>query len=293
MSLFSKIKSMVSETTAKVSNIFGIRRINLSDLENLEDELIRADFGVQMTSEILDIVKKNKPDDLGEYVKSYIKKILDSSKSDLLDRKIEGGPYVIMLLGVNGNGKTTSVAKLASHYQKQGLKVRVAACDTFRAAAVEQLAKWARDIGCSITQGKENSDPAGVAFGAYKEAAALQEDVLIIDTAGRLHTRSDLMNELLKIKKVLHKLNDSIPHETVLVLDGTTGEVAFSQIEIFQKSIGVDSVIVTKFDSSSKGGAVVRIIKEYQKPISAVCFGEGVNDIKSFSSDEYIKSIFE
>lgn len=293
MSLFSKIKSIVSETTSKVSNIFGIKKVNLTELSTLEDELIKADFGVQMTSELIAAVKSTKPDSISSYIKKFVKEALISAESDLLSRKITQIPYVILVVGVNGNGKTTSVAKLANHYQERGHSVRVAACDTFRAAAVEQLVKWAHDIKCNITSGKENGDPAGVAFGAYKDAIASNNDVLIIDTAGRLHTRSDLMDELLKIKKVLKKLGEHVPHETVLVLDGTTGEAAFSQIQTFETAIGLDSVIVTKLDSSSKGGAIVRIVKEYHKPISAVCFGEGIGDIKSFSVDEYIKSIFE
>lgn len=293
MSFFSKIKSIVSETGAKVSNIFGMKRVNLSEVADLEEELIKADFGVQMTAALLDSVRKNKPNDINEYIKQAIKEALVSAESDLLSRELSSSPYVILVVGVNGNGKTTTVAKLANYYQNKGHRVRVAACDTFRAAAVEQLKKWANEIKCDITVGKENGDPAGVAFGAYKDSEKANNDILIIDTAGRLHTRSDLMDELLKIKKVLKKLNENIPHETVLVLDGTTGEAAFSQIQNFQGVVDLDSVIVTKMDSSSKGGAIVRIAKEYHKPISAICFGEGINDIKSFSSDEYIKSIFE
>ncbi len=291
--LFSKIKSIVSKTTDKISNIFGIKKVNITELSSLEEELIKADFGVAITTQLVNSVKKDKPQDIKEYVKGVIKDLQSTAESDLLIRKMEQCPYVILVVGVNGNGKTTTVAKLANHYKKQGLKVRVAACDTFRAAAVEQLVKWVKNIGCQITFGKERSDPSGVVYSAYEDAISNSDDILIIDTAGRLHTRIDLMDELIKIKRVLKKLNNEAPNETVLVLDGTTGESAFTQIQTFQNSVGLNSVIVAKLDSSSKGGAIVGIVKEYHIPISAVCFGEGIEDIKRFSIDEYIELIFE
>lgn len=290
--ILSKLKNVFSKTTDKVSSIFGIKKIDATSLANLEDALLKADFGVDATADILAKVGKEKPKDIPEYMKNYLHEHLYKFESNLLDRQIEDEIFVILVVGVNGNGKTTSVAKLAHHFQKLGKNPRIAACDTFRAAATEQLVSWAKKIQCPITTGKENSDPSSVAYGAYKDAQKSGNKVLIIDTAGRLHTRSDLMDELQKIKRVLKKFSQNVPHETVLVLDGTTGQSAFSQVFTFKESIGLDSIIVTKLDSSSKGGAIVGLTKQYNLPISAICFGEGIDDIRKFSALEYARSIF-
>ncbi len=291
MGLFSKIKSAVSNTSEKILSKF--RKIDLNEVDDLEAVFLQADFGVDVTDEIIESIKKNRPKDINLYVKEYLLQILNSKKSDLLDRNLHDVPYVILVTGVNGNGKTTTIAKLANHFKNNNLSVRVGACDTFRAAAVEQLAFWCNEIGCDITIGNEKADPASVAYKAYKDACSCKNDVLIIDTAGRLHTRDDLMQELLKIKNVLKKNNQDVPQETVIVLDGITGQNAFTQIEIFSKTVGIDSVIVTKLDSTAKGGAIVGIIKDFKLPISAVCFGEDVNSIKNFVPNEYIDAIFK
>ena len=291
--IFSKLKNALGKTTDKVSSIFGIKKIDATTLANLEDALLKADFGVDTTADILAKVGKEKPKDIPLYMKHYLHEHLINHESDLLRRRVDDEIFVILVVGVNGNGKTTTVAKLANYFQNQGKNPRIAACDTFRAAATEQLAKWAKKIKCPITVGKENSDPSGVAYGAYKDAQKCGNRVLIIDTAGRLHTRSDLMDELQKTKRVLKKFSENVPHETVLVLDGTTGQSAFSQVFTFKESIGLDSIIVTKLDSSSKGGAIVGLTKQYNLPIAAICFGEDVEDIRKFSAEEYAKSIFE
>lgn len=291
--IFSKLKNALGKTTDKVSSIFGIKKIDATTLANLEDALLKADFGVDTTADILAKVGKEKPKDIPLYMKHYLHEHLISHESDLLRRRVDDEIFVILVVGVNGNGKTTTVAKLANYFQKQWKHPRIAACDTFRAAATEQLVKWAKKIKCPITVGKENADPSSVAYGAYKDAQRNNNKVLIIDTAGRLHTRSDLMDELQKTKRVLKKFSENVPHETVLVLDGTTGHAAFSQVLAFKESIGVDSIIVTKLDSSSKGGAIVGLTKQYNLPISAICFGEDVEDIREFSAEEYAKSIFE
>lgn len=290
--MLSKIKSVLKKTTQAVKTALNFKKINISELEQLEEELIKADFGVEMTSELLSVTKTAKPSDIGSFVKNYVRDILLGAESNLLTHEQNIKPFVIFVVGVNGNGKTTTVAKLANYFHKNGKKVRIAACDTFRAAAVDQLRIWANRIGCEITTGKENGDPSGVAYAAYKDAESFENDILIIDTAGRLHTRTDLMDELQKIKRVIQKLNDSVPHETVIVLDGTTGQSAFSQIQSFKNSIDIDSVIVTKLDSTSKGGAVVGLVKQYGVAISAICFGEGVDDIQAFSANDYVESIF-
>jgi len=291
-SLLGKLKKAFSKTTECVSSVFSIKKIDTASMASIEDSLLKADFGVEMTADILARVGKEKPSDIAAYIRGYLVDHLSNFESDLLSRESDE-LYVILVVGVNGNGKTTSVAKLANHFQKRGLKTHIAACDTFRAAATEQLNSWARKIGCSISIGNENSDPAGLAYKAYQDAKANNSRVLIVDTAGRLHTRSDLMDELQKMKRVLKKFDSVLPHETVLVLDGTTGQTAFSQIHMFKECVGVDSVIVTKLDSSSKGGAIFGITKQYKLPISAVCFGETVDDICAFSAKEYTKSIFE
>lgn len=287
--IFSKIKSTFEKASDKLSVVLKIKKIDLEQVADVETALLKADFGVETTEEILKII--NKSENAAEAAKKYIKDVLSDFESDLLERKFDSKPYVIMVIGVNGNGKTTTVAKLANYFKNCGLNPRIAACDTFRAAATEQLFEWSKKIGCDITIGKANSDPSGVAYSAYKESE--NNDVLIIDTAGRLHTRKDLMDELLKTKRVIKKLNSDAPHETVIILDGTTGQAAFSQISAFKEAIGIDSVVVTKLDSSSKGGAIVGIAKQYSLPIAAICFGEQLGDLSKFSASEYAESIFE
>lgn len=291
MGFFSKIKTTVSGASEKILSKF--RKIDLNQVEDLEEVFLQSDFGVEVTDEIVERIKDLRPKDINLYVRKYLLDILNSRKSDLLDRNFSESPYVILVVGVNGNGKTTTIAKLAHHFKSRNLSVRVGACDTFRAAAVEQLAIWCNEIGCDITVGNDKSDPASVAYKAYIDSCSSKNDILIIDTAGRLHTRDDLMQELLKIKNVLRKNNKNAPHETVIVLDGITGQNAFTQIEKFSKVIGVDSVIVTKLDSTAKGGVIVGIIKDFQLPVSAVCFGEDVRSIKVFSADEYVDAIFQ
>lgn len=290
MNILSKIKSKFSNVSEKVFSKF--RRIDLNQISNLEESFIEADFGVQVTDELLETIKQSKPKDIESYIKNYLLETLSKAQSDLLTRNFEDSPYVILVIGVNGNGKTTTIAKLANHFKQKKLSVRVAAGDTFRAAATEQLATWVQKIGCNITTGNEKSDPASVAYRAYEQAKDSGNDILIVDTAGRLHTRDDLMNELLKIKNVIKKQNPNAPHETVLVLDGLSGQNAFNQIEKFSSVVGIDSVIMTKMDSTAKGGAIVGIVKNYNLPISGICFGEGVSDICEFSKEKYIESIF-
>lgn len=288
--MLSKIKSKFLGISEKVFSKF--RKIDLNKISTLEESFIEADFGVQVTDELLETIKQAKPKDIGSFIKNYILEILSKAQSDLLARNFEDSPYVILVIGVNGNGKTTTIAKLANHFKQRNLSVRVAAGDTFRAAATEQLAAWIKKIGCDITIGNEKSDPASVAYRAYEQAKAFSNNVLIVDTAGRLHTRNDLMNELLKIKNVIKKQNPNAPHEVVLVLDGLTGQNAFTQIEKFSSIVGVDSVIMTKMDSTAKGGAIVGIVKNYNLPISGICFGEEISDICEFSKEKYIASIF-
>ena len=290
MGMISKIKSAILGVSEKASSIF--KKIDLNAVSDLEECLLRADFGVRTTDALLEKVRSEKPQNINLFVKDYLSNEIKSGTSNLLRRRFELLPAVILVIGVNGNGKTTTVAKLANCYKKQNSSVRIVAADTFRAAATEQLHHWAEQIKCDFTAGRENSDPASVVYKGYQDALAADNDVLIVDTAGRLHTRDDLMKELLKVKTVLRKFNNNLPHETVLILDGITGQNAFSQIETFSREIGIDSVIVTKLDSTAKGGCIVGIIKDYKLPISAICFGEGVDDIKPFSPKEYLDSIF-
>lgn len=291
MDILSKIKNSFLDVKEKI--FIKFRKIDANKVSDLEECFIQSDFGIEVTDELISKINEKKPKDINSYIKDYLLSEISQISSNLLTRDIEEKPYVILVIGVNGNGKTTTIAKLANHFKNKKFSVRIAAGDTFRAAAVEQLTCWAQKIGCDMTIGKENADPASVAYTAYLEAQKNKNDILIVDTAGRLHTRDDLMNELLKIKNVLKKQSASAPHETILVLDGITGQNAFSQIEKFSSVIGIDSVIVTKLDSTAKGGAIIGIIKNYHLPISAICFGENVGDICEFSPERYLNSIFE
>src|SRR5207302_1715446 len=237
-------------------------RVDRDFLTELEKRLYLADVGTAATSEIVEQVRqafldKEISGDVEAFVKARLKEALLAGDSSL--RSNMNGPTVIMIAGVNGSGKTTSIAKLAKHFQNQGKKVMVAACDTFRAAAVEQLTIWSQRIGCDIVKSQQGSDPASVAHDACEKALARQFDVLIVDTAGRLHTQAHLMNELKKIHRILGGRIEGAPHEVLLVLDATTGQNAIIQAESFKKDVQCTGIILAKLDGTAKGGAIFAI----------------------------------
>jgi fused signal recognition particle receptor len=236
-------------------------------------------------------------DELIDMLRDEIATLLNVKEDESSDDEVQPfdfskKPYVIMVVGVNGVGKTTTIGKLASRLQAQGKKVIVGAADTFRAAAVDQLTIWSERAGVDIVKQDMGSDPASVAFDSVKAAVARDADVVIIDTAGRLHNRIDLMNELTKIRNVMRKVIPDAPHDVLLVLDGSTGQNAFQQAKEFARATDITSLAVTKLDGTAKGGVVVGIVDQFRVPIKFVGIGEGIDDLKVFNKREFVKSLF-
>jgi fused signal recognition particle receptor len=265
------------------------------DWDELEESLIRADLGVPMTTRIIKTLQEREAwslmgiNDVVKIVRQEISRILPANAAPI--RPLAGKPNVILLLGVNGTGKTTSTAKLARYFQNDGHSVLLAAADTFRAAAIEQLGIWAMRLGVEMIKGQYNADPAALCYEAYQAAAKRQADFLLCDTAGRLHTKKNLMAELEKVKRTLAKHDPDAPHETLLVVDATTGRNALSQAREFQNAIGLTGVIVTKLDGSGKGGIVVAIQDELGIPTRFVGTGEQLDDFAPFDRRTYLENL--
>ena len=279
MSFFGKLKSIFKNLTLSKTN------------EELEEILIEADFGVKLATEIAK--KIGSKGDITEILKNKIETIISPL---IYDIKVDSDkhPFVIVLEGVNGSGKTTTVAKLAYLFKKQGLSVDIVACDTFRVAATEQLAVWANKLNCKIFCGNSNPEkPREPASLAYEALSNSKSDVLIIDTAGRLQNNANLMNELAKIHRVLKKIDETAPHETILVLDATTGQNMVEQVKEFQKIHPITGLILNKLDGNAKGGALVRVANDFQLPIYGVGIGETEKDFETFSVDKFLKDLME
>jgi fused signal recognition particle receptor len=265
------------------------------DWEELEESLIRADLGVPMTTRIIKTLQEQEAwslmgiNDVVKIVRQEISRVLPAASAAI--RPLAGRPNVILLLGVNGTGKTTSTAKLARYLQKAGHSVLLAAADTFRAAAIEQLGIWATRLGVEMIRGQYNADPAALCYEAYQAAAKDKIEFLLCDTAGRMHTKKNLMAELEKVKRTLAKHDSDAPHETLLVVDATTGGNALSQAREFQTTIGLTGVVVTKLDGSGKGGIVVAIQDELGIPTRFVGTGEQLNDFAPFDRRKYIENL--
>jgi fused signal recognition particle receptor len=298
--LFSKIKQGLAKTRNVFSGVVdlftGGHRVDKAFLAKLEEQLYLADVGTTATAAIVERVRQGFLDkEVGEDVKLFVRQQL----RDLLADPAEGirwapaGPTVVMIAGVNGSGKTTSIAKLAKLLQDDGKKVLVAACDTFRAAAVEQLTVWAGRIGCEIVKQQQGSDPAAVAHDACEKAKARNFDVLIVDTAGRLHTQTHLMRELEKIHRVVQKQIPGAPHDVFLVLDATTGQNAVTQAEQFTRAVKCSGIILAKLDGTAKGGAVFAIKQKVGLPVKFIGVGEGLDDLEPFDPDAFVGALFE
>ncbi len=282
--------------------IAGKSKVDDAVLDNLEEVLITSDVGVETTLKIIDRIEKRVERD--KYVTtSELTGILRDEIANLLtENKTEDGdgftlpedkkPYVIMVVGVNGVGKTTTIGKLAYQFKKAGKKVYLGAADTFRAAAVEQLVIWSERVGVPIVKQKMGSDPASVAFDALSSAKANDADVVIIDPAGRLHNKINLMNELTKIKNVMKKVIPDAPHEILLVLDGSTGQNAFEQAKQFTAATEVNALAVTKLDGTAKGGVVIGISDQFKIPVKYIGLGEGIEDLQVFRKREFVNSLF-
>lgn len=278
----------------------GKSKVDDDLLDNIEEALIESDMGVDTTLRIVDALQDRVERDryvslaeltgmLREEIASLLN-VGDGDEAEPFD--FSRRPYVIMVVGVNGVGKTTTIGKLAAMLRAQGKKVVLGAADTFRAAAVDQLTIWAERTGADIVKQQMGADPASVAFDTVSSAVAKDADVVLVDTAGRLHNRVDLMNELTKIRNVMRKVIPDAPHEVLLVLDGSTGQNAFQQAKEFSKATDVTALAVTKLDGSAKGGVVIGIVDQFRIPVRFIGVGEGVDDLKVFNKKEFVDSLF-
>ena len=316
MGIFDKVVKKTNEGFFKRLSraIVGKSRVDDSVLDAIEEALISSDMGVDTTLKIIDNLEERVEKDkfmsmteLTEMLRDEIAKLLDvdgtpqpqeqssgwfSGKKEVLPYDFTKKPYVILVVGVNGVGKTTTIGKLAARLKASGKNVVLGAADTFRAAAVEQLQIWADRAGVSIVKQEMGSDPASVAYDTVSSAVAKGADVVIIDTAGRLHNRVNLMNELTKIRNVIRKVIPDAPHEVMLVLDGSTGQNAYQQAKEFSKATDVNSLAITKLDGSAKGGVVIGIVDQLKVPIKFIGIGEGIDDLKVFDKKEFAASLF-
>ena len=296
-SLLERFKKGLSKTAAlfNVRSWFG-RKVDQSFLDDLEARLIQADVGVKATQRIIDRVReaygdKTADENLLEFVKQELKDLLADPRPGTLTVAATR-PTVYLIAGVNGSGKTTSIAKLAQRLKDEGHSIILAACDTFRAAAADQLAIWAARAGSDLVRGAQGADPASVAHDACDRALARGVDMLIVDTAGRLHTQTHLMRELEKIRNVVQRKIPGAPHEVLLVLDATNGQNAIRQAEVFTKSIGCTGVVLTKLDGTAKGGVVVAVRQTINLPVKFIGVGEAIDDLQPFDADTFVESLF-
>jgi len=280
----------------RIAAIFNQKRIDAETLSELEDLLIEADMSAKTAHGIIDLLGKNRigKEAGAEEIKSELAKIITGilqplAKKLVIDKSLH--PHVILLAGVNGSGKTTTIGKIAHRLKSEGLKVMLAGCDTFRAAAVNQLAIWAERTGSMFISGAENSDPAAIAYQALARARKESYDVLLIDTAGRLQNKSALMEELGKIIRVLKKIEPLAPHHSLLVLDATIGQNAIAQGEIFKATADINGLIVNKLDGTAKGGIIVALAQKFALPVYAVGSGEGINDLQDFDAEIFAKNL--
>lgn len=300
MGFFDKLKNGLNKTKTsfdeKMNDIFSnFRKVDENLLEELEEALIMSDVGANTSATIINnlrerVKKENIKDEQGvrEALRKEIQEIFDATDNTL---KLETKSAVILVVGVNGVGKTTSIGKIANRLKKDGKKVVVAAADTFRAAAVEQLEIWANRVGCDIVKREEGVDPASVVYDAIKITKEKNADVLICDTAGRLHNKKYLMDELIKIKKVIDKELPDSSEEVLMVLDATTGQNAISQVQAFKETVDITGIVLTKLDGTAKGGAVIGIVNENKVPVKFIGVGEQVDDMEIFNSEDFVKAL--
>ena len=283
--------------------IVGKAKVDEELLDAMEEALVATDMGVDTTMKIIDNLEERVSrdkyvslDELVEMLRDEIASLIDvdSQEDSPVSAPLDSSkkPYVIMVVGVNGVGKTTTIGKLAHNFRNMGKKVVLGAADTFRAAAVDQLTIWAERAGVDIVRQEMGSDPASVAFDTLKSAVAKDADVVIIDTAGRLHNRIDLMNELTKIRNVMRKVIPDAPHDVMLVLDASTGQNAFQQAKEFARATDITSLAITKLDGTAKGGVVVGIVDQFQVPVKYIGIGEGIDDLKAFNKREFVNALF-
>ena len=300
LGFFSRLKQGLSRSTQKLGNnltsVFTKRRLDDESLEQLEDILISADFGPEVAENVIESFRKTRFG--SEVTDQEIKQALAEEISKILkpvaipfQPNPDLKPHVVLMVGVNGTGKTTTIGKMGQFLTDHGLKVMMVAGDTFRAAAVEQLQVWGDRVGVSVISGKPQADAAGLAFEALKRAKNEKTDLLLIDTAGRLHNKSALMEELAKIIRVMRKFDETAPHSVLLVLDATTGQNAIEQVRIFKEMVDVSGLIITKLDGTARGGIVIALAEKFKLPIHAVGVGEKAEDLRDFSAEEFAKGL--
>ncbi len=301
---FEKLKKGLSKThqdfVEQMDRLFlGKKTIDGDLLDELEGLLFAADLGVKTSSQLIEGVQQGlkrgdlqEPGKVKEFIKQEIFRILKSGERPLSIDLSQTKPFVFMVIGVNGVGKTTTIAKIAHQYSSRGEKVLIGAADTFRAAAVEQLEVWANRVGADLIKQSKGTDPSAVAFDSIHAAKARNIDLVFIDTAGRLHTKVNLMEELKKVKRIIGRECPGAPHEILLVLDATTGQNAISQAKLFNEAIGVTGIALTKLDGTAKGGIIIGITEELNIPIRYIGVGEAVDDLKEFNASEFIQALF-
>ncbi len=300
MGFLDKLKSGLAKTrkslVERVETVLLNRKIDETVLDEIEEILISSDVGAEAAGQIIVMLKDKVRAGVIKDV-SNVKTALQEEMSTMLGNpqplEISAKPHVILMIGVNGVGKTTTIGKLSSRFRSEGRSVLLAAGDTFRAAAVEQLDIWAQRTGASIIKHQSGSDPAAVAFDAVEAAKSRGSDVVIVDTAGRLHTKSQLMDELKKVDRVIKKAMPDAPHEKLLVIDATTGQNALRQAKIFNEAVGLTGIVLTKLDGTAKGGIIFAIQKEVNIPVKLIGIGEGVEDLRDFNPRDFVSALFE
>lgn len=301
MGFFDKLKASLLKTKQniidKIEEVVFDRKIDETTLEQIEEILLASDVGTKTTTEIIEKIRErikndqlHHSEDMRLVIKNEMLRSLGEAHTISISKE---RPFVILTVGVNGVGKTTTIGKLAYRFKSEGHSVLIAAADTFRAAAIEQIEIWAKRAGAELIKHQSGSDPAAVAFDAVEAAKHRGVDIVIIDTAGRLHTKAQLMEELKKITRVIKKSMPSAPHETLLIIDATTGQNAIRQAHTFNEAIGITGIALTKLDGTAKGGIVFAINKEFNIPIKLIGIGEGIEDLKDFDPQSFIKAIFE
>lgn len=299
-----KLKKGLSKThqgfIEKIDRLLNGKKIIDKDLlDELEAILFEADLGVSTVNQLMEDVNKGlkrgdlqDPNKVKEFIRQNILKVLKTAESHLVMDLSIVKPFVFMVVGVNGVGKTTTIGKIAYQYSKQGKKILIGAADTFRAAAVEQLEIWTKRVGADFIKQSKGSDPSAVAFDSIQAAIARDVDIVFIDTAGRIHTKVNLMEELKKIKRTIGRQSPGAPHEILLILDATTGQNAISQAKLFNEAIGVTGIALTKLDGTAKGGIIVGITEELKIPIRFIGVGEDIDDLREFNAEEFVQALF-
>ena len=281
-----------------ISKIFSNRKVDQETLDEFEELLIKSDIDIGTAEKIIKKLSSKKFSEnvtLGNIQSALEEIVLEilAPSEKRMEYNIDHSPMILIVMGVNGSGKTTTIAKIANNFIKEGKKVLLVAADTFRAAASEQLEEWSKKINTDILTGEEGSDPASIVFKSIEESQLKKYQVIIIDTAGRLHTRSDLMDQLGKIDRVLKKIDNNFPHETIITIDATTGQNALKQVEEFDKIVKISGIILTKYDTSASGGTLISIAEKTKLPIVAIGVGEKINDLVQFESKKFSKDILE